>query len=231
MRIIFHPSFGDSQACRWWDTPRVWFVTHQNLIPYSLCSGERFLVGWLLKKELEGGRRYHPRRPRGGQSGREKRKRARRKFSSTGGKGLGYRHSPDHFQTVKPMLSPDWAQKMLWIIVPNRRTVSPEFFSWVRTRRLFSRHICPVRLPSFPNQKRRNYQWVEKRFGCYHQEQFNLHWENSVPDGSQRIVKKQRWWESKKRNSLTRKNNNFARASRFFVHFLAVTAPLPRENA
>ena len=110
MRIIFHPSFGDSQACRWWDTPRVWFVTHQNLIPYSLCSGERFLVGWLLKKELEGGRRYHPRRPRGGQSGREKRKRARRKFSSTGGKAPGYRISPDHFQTVKRMLAPAWAQ-------------------------------------------------------------------------------------------------------------------------
>ena len=55
----------------------------------------------------------------------------RRKFSSTGGKAPGYRLSPDHFQTVKQMLAPDWAQKMLCIIVPNRRTVSPEFFSWV----------------------------------------------------------------------------------------------------
>ena len=36
--------------------------------------------------------------------------------------GPGYRLSPDHFQTVKRMLVPDWAQKMLWIIVPNRRT-------------------------------------------------------------------------------------------------------------
>ena len=81
---------------------------------------------------------------------------------------------------------------MLCIIVPNRRTASPEFFSWVRTRRLLSRHSCPVRSPSFPNQKRRNYRWVEKRFGCYQQEQFNLHWENSVSDGSQCIVNK--WW-------------------------------------
>ena len=105
-----------------------------------------------------------------------------------GGRAPGYRLSPDHFQTVKRMLVPDWAQKMLCIIVPNRRTVSPEFFSWVRTRRLLSRHSCPVRSPSFPNQKRRNYQWVEKRFGCYQQEQFNLHWENSVSDGSQCIV-------------------------------------------
>ena len=53
---------------------------------------------------------------------------ARRKFSSTGGKAPGYRLSPDHFQTVKRMLAPDWAQKMLCIIVPNRRTASPEFF-------------------------------------------------------------------------------------------------------
>ena len=86
--------------------------------------------------------------------------------SSMDGRAPGYRLSPDHFQTVKRMLVPDWAQKMLCIIVPNRRTASPEFFSWVRTRRLLSRHSCPVRSPSFPNQKRRNYRWVENRFGC-----------------------------------------------------------------
>ena len=73
----------------------------------------------------------HPRRPRGSQSG----EKARRKFSSTGGRAPGYRLSPDHFQTVKWMLAPDWAQKMLCIIVPNRGTASPEFFSWVRIRR------------------------------------------------------------------------------------------------
>ena len=147
-----------------------------------------------------------------------------------GGRAPGYRLSPDHFQTVKRMLVPDWAQKMLCITVPNRRTVSPEFFSWVRTRRLLSRS------PNFPNQKRRNYRWIEKRFGCHQQKQFNLHWENSVSDGSQCIVNnrkfKMKWRrESKKRNSLTRQNNNFARASRFFVYFFAVTAQLPRENA
>ena len=122
------------------------------------------------------------------------------------------------------------------IIVPYWRTVSPEFFLWVRTWLLLFRHSCPVRSASFPNQKRRNYRWVEKRFGCYQQEQFNLHWENSVSDGSQCIVnnrkfKMKRRRESKKSNSLTRQNNNFARASRFFVHFFAVTARLPRENA
>ena len=142
----------------------------------------------------------------------------------------------DHFQTVERLLAPDWAQKLLCIIVPNRQTVSFEFFSWVRTRRLLSRHSCPVRSPSFPNQKRRNYRWVEKRFGCYQQEQFNLHWENSVSDRSQFIVnnrkfKMKRRRESKKRNRSTRQINNFARASRFFVYLFAVTARLPRENA
>ena len=47
---------------------------------------------------------------------------ARRKFSSTGERAPGYRLSPDHFQKFKRMLAPDWAQKMLCIIVPNRRT-------------------------------------------------------------------------------------------------------------
>jgi len=162
----------------------------------------------------------YPRRPRGGQSGREK-----RPWVPT---------LTDHFQKVKRMVAPDWAQKMLFIIVPNRRTVFPEFFSWVRTRRLLSRHSCLVRSPSFPNQKQRNYWWVEKRFGCYRQEQFNLHRENSVSDGSQSNVNNrkfeiQRRRESKKSNSLIRQNN-FARASRFFVHLFAVTARLPHEN-
>ena len=52
----------------------------------------------------------------------------RRKFSSKGGRAPGYRLLQDHFQTVKRMLAPNWAQKVLCIIVPNRRTVSPEFF-------------------------------------------------------------------------------------------------------
>ena len=103
-------------------------------------------------------------------------KKARRKFSSTGEKAPGYRLSPNYFQNFKPMPAPNWAQKMLCIIVPNRRIVFPEFFSWVGTRRLLSLHTCPVRSPSLcqqgkllfstgPNQKRRNYRWVEKTFG------------------------------------------------------------------
>ena len=62
-------------------------------------------------------------------------KKARRKFSSMGGRAPGYRFPPDHFQMVKRMLAPDWAQIMLSSIAPNRRTAS-DFFSSVRTRRL-----------------------------------------------------------------------------------------------
>ena len=104
--------------------------------------------------------------------------RAGRKFSRTGERAPGYWLSPNYFQKFKRVLVPDWAQKMLCIIVPNRRAVSPEFFSWVRTRRLLSCFTCPVRSPYklvraretfifyFPNHKRRNYQWVEKNV-CY----------------------------------------------------------------
>ena len=50
----------------------------------------------------------------------------------TGERAPGYRLSPDHFQKFKRMPAPDWAQKMLCIIVPNRRTHLNEFFSCVR---------------------------------------------------------------------------------------------------
>ena len=77
-----------------------------------------------------------------------------RKFSSTGERAPGYRLSPSYFQNFKRMPALDWAQKMLCNIVLNRRTVSPEFFSWVRTlwRRLLSCHTCPVRSPSLCEQ-------------------------------------------------------------------------------
>ena len=64
---------------------------------------------------------------------------AGRKFSSKSERAPGHRLSPDHFQKFKPMPAPDWAQKMLCVIVPNRRTHLNEFFSCVRTWRLLSR--------------------------------------------------------------------------------------------
>ena len=44
--------------------------------------------------------------------------------------------------------------KKLRIIVSNGQTVSPEFFPWVRTRRLLSRHTCPVRSSSLCVQEK-----------------------------------------------------------------------------
>ena len=123
-------------------------------------------------------------------------KKAGRKFSSKGERAPGYRLSPNYFQKFKRMPAPDWAQKMLCIIVPNWRTVSHEFFSWVRTRRLLSRHTCPVRSPSlfvqgiflfstFLTRNKGTTDELKKRLGYYQQEQLNLPREYSVFDGLQ----------------------------------------------
>ena len=81
----------------------------------------------------------HPRRAVS--RGRDKIK-VRRKFSSTGVRVPGCRLLSDHFQTLKRMLAPDWTQQMFCIILLNRRTVSPEFFSCAHTRRRLSLLVC-----------------------------------------------------------------------------------------
>ena len=56
----------------------------------------------------------------------------------------------------------------------------------------------------------------------------------TVSKGLIRDFKIQRWRRQRgrqKSNTFNNQNNNFARASRFFVHFFAVTARLLRENA
>ena len=151
-----------------------------------------------------------------------------RKFSSSGERAPGYQLSPNYFQKFKRIPAPDWAQKVLCIIVPNRRTVSPEFFSWVRTRQLLSRHTCPVRSPSlcvqgkllfstFPTRNEGTTDESKERLGCYQQEQLNLPRQYSVFDGSQCIVNNRKFKMRQRRE--TRQNNNFARASRLFVQF------------
>ena len=143
-----------------------------------------------------------------------------RKFSSMGERALGYRLSSNYFQKFMQMPAPDWAQKLLYIIVPNRRTVSAESFSWVCTQRLLSCHTCPVCLPSLCVQGKLLFSAFltgnegttdesKKRLGCYQKEQLNLPREYSVFDSSQYIVnnrkfKMRRQQESQMRNSLTR---------------------------
>ena len=112
----------------------------------KLTSGARSLrqskssginIECLLRKEWVNARYSSSSETQGRSVGRDKRR--YESFQAQAEKLLGYRLSPDHFQTIKQMLAPDWAQKMLCIIVPNQRTASPEFFSWVRTRRLLTR--------------------------------------------------------------------------------------------
>ena len=80
----------------------------------------------------------HPRRPRGSQSGREKSRDESSQAQAE--KPLG----TDSHRTISKRSSECWlagwlgTKKMLCIIVPNRRTASPEFFSWIRTRVLIS---------------------------------------------------------------------------------------------
>ena len=78
---------------------------------------------------------YHPRRPRGSQSGAGEM--ARQKFSRTGGRTPGYQVSPDHFQTASRIPAPDWAEKIPCIILPNHFRVflhgdcCPAIFIWL----------------------------------------------------------------------------------------------------
>ena len=66
--------------------------------------------------------RVHPRRPRGSQSGREK-----RRHESKGGRAPGYRLSPNYFQKFKRMPAPDWAQKCFVLLCP----IGEEFLLFV----------------------------------------------------------------------------------------------------
>ena len=71
----------------------------------------------------------HPRRPRGGQSGREKR--SDESFRAQAEKPLGTDSRPDHFQTVKRILPPDWAQKMLCARPIGEQHLLSSFFEFV----------------------------------------------------------------------------------------------------
>ena len=147
----------------------------------------------------------HPRGPRGSQSCRVKRR--DKSFQAWAEELLG----TDSHRTI----SNGQENAGSWLGTKNALYYCSQLansFSWVLFVSLYSTanispHSCLVRSPSFPNQKGRNYQWVDKRFRCYQQEQFNLHWENSVSDGSQCIVnnrkfKIKRRWESKKAKAL-----------------------------
>ena len=68
----------------------------------------------------------------------------------------------------------------------------------------------------FPNQKQRNYRWVEKTFGLLSAR--TIEFAPRIFCFSRITIKMRRRWEIQISNSLTRQNNNFARASRFFAY-------------
>ena len=72
----------------------------------------------------------HPRRPRGGQSGREKR--CDESFQAQAEKPLGTDSRADHFQTVKRILAPDWAPKRLCARPIGEQHLLTSFCEFVR---------------------------------------------------------------------------------------------------
>ena len=116
----------------------------------------------------------HPRRPRGSQSGREKRR--DESFQVRAKEPLDHRLSPNYFQTFKRMPAPDWAQKnALYYCAQSANSFSRVLFLSSYTTPIVSPYLPGsfTRLVLarktfifyFPNQKRRNYRWVEKTFG------------------------------------------------------------------
>ena len=182
----------------------------------------------------------HPRRPRGSQSWREKR--WDESFQVRAREPLG----TDSHQTISKNSSGCRLlighKKCFVLLCP----IGEQFL--LSSFRVFVHDgYCPVRSPSLCVQGKLLFSTFltgnegttdesEKSLGSCQREQFNLPREYSVFDGSQCIVnnrkfKMRRRRESQISNSLIRQNNNFARASRFFVHFFAVNCTTIRENA
>ena len=109
---------------------------HESLVMKIVNHASHCYVQSRIRHHTDNLGPIHPRRPSGSQSGGEKR--WDESFQIRAKEPLG---TDSHWamSKFKWMPAPDWAQKMLCIIVPNRRTASPEFFSWVRTRRLLTR--------------------------------------------------------------------------------------------
>ena len=182
-------------------------------------------------------RHQHPRRPRGSQSGREKRR--DESFQVSAEEPLG----TDSHRTISKNSS--WYRllighkKCFVLLCPTgEQLLLSSFGEFVHdgyclaTLAWFVHQACAYKGNFYflaPNQKQRNYRWVEKTFGLLSARAIEF---------SPRIfcfwritIKMRRRWEIQISSSLTRQNNNFARASCFFVHFFAVNCTTTRENA
>ena len=187
----------------------------------------------------------HPRRPRGSQPGREKRR--DESFQVRVKEPLGTNSHRSISKNSSGCRSLIGHKKCFVLLCPIGEQVLLSSFREFRTRRLLSCHTCPVRSPrlcvqgkllfsTFLTRSEGTTDESKKRLGCHQQEQFNLPREYTVFDSSQYIVnnkkfKMQRQRESQISNSLKRQKKSFARASHFFVHFFAVNCTTTRENA
>ena len=182
----------------------------------------------------------HPRRPRGSKSGWEKRR--DESFQVRAKEPLG----TDSHRTISKNSSGCRLlighKKCFVLLCP----IGEEFLL-SSFREFVHDGYCPVRslslcvqwkllFPTFLTRNEGTTDELIKRLGYYQQKQFNLPLEYSVFDRSQCIINNRKFKtrcqrESQIRNSFTRQNNNFARASRFFVHFFAVNCTTTRENA
>ena len=152
---------------------------------------------------------------------------ARRKFSSTGGRAPG----TDSNRTISKRSSECWIlighKKYFVLLCPIGEQFLLSYFREFLHDGYYLASVARFVHQAFLTRQSNN-RWVEKRFGCYQQEQFNLHWENSVSDGSQCILSnrkfkmRRRRTRNQKSNSLTRKNNNFALASRFILLYISL---------
>ena len=168
---------------------------------------------------------YRPRRPRASQSGREKRR--GESFQAQAEKPLG----TDSHRTISKRSNECWLlighkKRFIWLFLI---AMSISTVLLVSTR-LLSRHTSPVCLPRLCVQRKISFctfltrnegttDESEKRFRC----KFRF-WPITVVNNTDfKMPRRWRQRERQKSNSLTMQNNNFARASRFFVHFFTVT--------
>ena len=177
----------------------------------------------------------HPRRPRGSQSGREKRR--DKSFQALMEEPLG---TDSHWTISK------WSSKC-WLLIKHKKgflllcPISEQFLlSCFREFVHDSYYLATV--ARFVHQafltknegttdELKNVSDVISRSNSICSEKILFLTDHNVSIVNNRKFKMRQRRESKKSNSLTRQNNNFANASHFFVHFFAVPAQLPQENA
>ena len=179
----------------------------------------------------------HPRRPRGSQSGREKRR--DESFQVSAEEPLG----TDSHRTISKNSSGCRLlighKKCFVLLCPiGEQLLLSSFREFVHdgyclaTLAWFVHQACAYKGNFYflvPNQKQRNYRWVEKTFGLLSARA--IEFAPGIFCFWRITIKMRRRWEIQISNSFARQNNNFARASRFFVHFFVANCTTTRENA